>query len=222
MDYAGLMRNLKKEVLNSAQYRRMPQAYRVFMIILMIPHILMFSIAVVNFYVLLFFYKMLAAPKDYLQSWLKAEGSEVKHATQAVMYLLCLPAIWSIQVALAFNAIVFFIIWFFAMISGYIISLGSIKWQPFINEAKFDDVDEYVYYPSVESAKLFTLIVAGVTGTSLFVLIMKIIFKAAELYEVAGVFGTIYLVLWVIYLLITTIVTPIVFRKKKQEPVQYF
>lgn len=222
MDYAGLMRGLKNEVLNSVQYKRMPQVYRVLMIILMIPHIVMFIASLVNYYVLLFAHKMLSAPKDYLQNWLKAEGSEVKHATQAVLYFLCIPIIWTFQIILALQAISFFCVWFLAMISAYIISLGGIRWQPFINEAKYDTVDEYMYYPSLESAKLFTLVLAGVTGTSLFMLMMNIIFRAAELFEVAGIFGIIYGVLWVIYLLITAVVTPIVFRKKKIEPIQYY
>jgi hypothetical protein len=42
-------------------------------------------------------------------------------------------------VALSFNAIAFYFQWFGIQIVAYILTLGGIKWQPFITEATFDE-----------------------------------------------------------------------------------
>ena len=84
-----------------------------------------------------FFFKMLAAPADYLDKWLKAEKEGVQHATQAVIYLVALPTVFGFQVLLSLNAFSFFFQWFFLQIQAYILTLGGTKWQPFITEAKF-------------------------------------------------------------------------------------
>ena len=50
-----------------------------------------------------------------------------------------MPFIFFQHVILAFNSFMFFFQWFGLMLQAYIMTLGKIKWQPVIFEAKFDE-----------------------------------------------------------------------------------
>ena len=156
MDYAKLLRQLTTEMKTGVQYARIPKPFRIFAIIAMIPLIVAFVLTMVGYWIAIFFYKLISSPAEYLHQWLRNQKDEVHHATQAVMYFLCLPFIFGLQVGLAFNAISFFFQWFFLMIQGYLLTLGGIRWQPFITEAKFDEEEpEYELKPEATAASIF-------------------------------------------------------------------
>lgn len=141
MDYLKLLSGLKKEFLEAgrAKYESMHIALRIIFTIIFIPLRIGFFFGRFGFWFTWFFFKAIAAPVDYLQKWLKTQKDEVQHATQAVLYVVCMPTIFAQQVMLAFNSFAFFFQWFGLMIQAYIMTLGAVRWQPVITEATFDD-----------------------------------------------------------------------------------
>ena len=141
MDYLKLLNNLKKEWKESgkAKYESLHIVLRVIFTIIFIPLRVSFFFGRIFFWFTWFFFKAISAPVDYLQNWLKSEREGIQHATQAVLYLICVPFIFMQQVTLAFNAFSFFFQWFGLMIEAYVLTLGAVRWQPVISEAKFDE-----------------------------------------------------------------------------------
>ena len=137
MNYYALLKGLSNEVKTNSKLKEQNIVVRIILTIIFIPIFIGFFFGKIGFWLTNFFFKMLAAPADYLDKWIKAEREGVQHATQAIIYLIALPTIFGIQVMLSFNAVSFFFQWFSLQIQAYIITLGGTKWQPFINEAQF-------------------------------------------------------------------------------------
>ena len=140
MDYLKLLNGLKTEFFEAgkAKYESLNIVVRVLLTLVFIPLRVSFFFARLTYWFTWFFFKCLATPVDYLQSWLKAQKDEVHPATQAVLYFVCIPVIFTQQIMLAMNAFAFFFQWFGLMISAYVMTLGAVRWQPVISEAVFD------------------------------------------------------------------------------------
>ena len=138
MNYAALLKNLSKEAKTNSNLKKMNIIGRIILTIIFIPLFIAFFFSKIGFWLTMFFYKMVAAPAEYLNKWLEAEREGVQHATQAVIYFVCLPTIFSFQITLSINAISFFMQWFCLQIQAFILTLGGTKWQPFITEASFE------------------------------------------------------------------------------------
>ena len=140
MDYLKLLQGLKKEFFEAgkAKYESLFIVWRVLLTIIFIPMRVGFFFARIGYWLTWFFFKCMATPVDYLQAWLKSQKDGIEHATQAVLYLVCMPTIFAQQVVLAFTAFAFFFQWFGMMLSAYIMTLGAVRWQPVISEATFD------------------------------------------------------------------------------------
>jgi hypothetical protein len=141
MDYLKLLSGLKKEFLEAgrAKYESLHIVLRIIFTIIFIPLRIGFFFGRIGFWFTWFFFKALSAPVDYLQKWLNSQKEGLQHATQAVLYFVCIPVIFTQHVTLAFNAFSFFFQWFGLMIQAYVLTLGAVRWQPVISEAKFDD-----------------------------------------------------------------------------------
>ena len=139
MDYLKLLNGLKKEFFEAgkAKYQSLNIVLRIILTLFFIPMRVGFFFARLIYWFTWFFFKCLATPVDYLQSWLNSQKENIAPATQAILYLVCMPTIFAQQVLLAFNAFSFFFQWFGLMISAYIMTLGGVRWQPVISEAKF-------------------------------------------------------------------------------------
>ena len=140
MDYLKLLNGLKNEFFTAGKekYKSMNIIARFIFTIVFIPMRIGFFFARLTYWCTWFFFKCLATPVDYLQSWLKEQKEGIAHATQAILYLVCMPTIFAQQVMLAFAAFSFFFQWFGMMLSAYIMTLGAVRWQPVISEATFD------------------------------------------------------------------------------------
>jgi hypothetical protein len=141
MDYLKLLSNLKKEwkEAGKTRYESLHIALRIIFTIIFIPLRVGFFFSRIFYWLTWFFFKAISAPVDYLQNWLNTQKEGVQHATQAVLYFVCIPTIFMQQVTLAFNAFSFFFQWFGLMIQAYILTLGAVRWQPVISNATFDD-----------------------------------------------------------------------------------
>lgn len=216
MDYAKLVKSLIAEVKKGGQYARIPNPFKIFALVAMIPVAVLFVVSVVAYWVTLFFYKMISAPAEYLHQWLKGQKDDVQHATQAVMYFVCLPTIFSLQILLSLSAISFYIQWFFMMVWGYLLSLGAVKWQPFLNEAKFDDADDAcAFAPSDTVAIVYSCVALGVLAVWLVMTILgdHIEFKTYK--DMLGYFKAVNIFRWV-YLAVVMVVNPILFKRSSK------
>ena len=219
MDYTRLINNLTAEMKKGVQYARMPKLLKIFMIVALFPLIISFVVSKFLYWVTLFFYKMISSPAEYLHEWLKKQKDDVKHATQAVMYWVCLPAVFGFQLLISFSSLIFFFQWFGLMVQGYLLTLGGIKWQPFITEACFeDDAAQYECKPNNETAAIYAYITAGVLALYMLLsLIVRVISGSAdmthEMYKFCRALQDIAFQLSRIYLILVAIVNPILFKR---------
>ncbi len=141
MDYLKLLSNLKKEFKEAgrAKYESLNIVLRIIFTIIFIPFRIAFFFGRIIFWLTWFFFKAISAPVDYLENWLNKQKESLGQAPQAVLYFVCVPFIFTQQVILAMNAFSFFFQWFGLMIQAYIITLGAVRWQPVISNAKFDE-----------------------------------------------------------------------------------
>jgi hypothetical protein len=140
MDYLKLLNGLKTEFFEAgkAKYESLNIVVRVLLTLVFIPLRVSFFFARLAYWFTWFFFKCLATPVDYLQSWLNTQKEGVHPATQAILYFVCIPTIFAQQIMLAMNAFAFFFQWFGLMISAFVMTLGAVRWQPVISEAVFD------------------------------------------------------------------------------------
>ena len=139
MNYSALLKGLSNEAKNKSLLKKLNIVVRIILTIIFIPLFVAFFFAKLGFWFTLFFYKMIAAPAEYLSKWLDSQKDGVHHATQAVMYFVCMPTIFGLQILLSFNAVSFYLQWFGLQICAFILTLGGTRWQPFISEATFED-----------------------------------------------------------------------------------
>lgn len=209
MNYSKLIKDLTSEMKKGVQYNRIPDPYRIFVIIAMIPLMISFVLSKFSYAVTLFFYKALSAPAEHLQHWLNSQKKGVQHATEAVMYFVCLPYIFALQVMLSLNALSFYFQWFGLMIQGYLLTLGGIKWQPYICDATFeDDDDEYDYQPQAVGSLVFACIAFGACALCVFMWLLGMI---------AGVNGGFFIAvssfLMIVHWIMIVIVNPCMFKR---------
>ena len=210
MDYGKLMKQLTTEMKKSVQYANIPKPYKLFAILAMIPLIVSFVLGKVGYQISIFFYKMVSAPAEHLHQWLRKQKDEVQHATQAVMYFICLPVIFSLQVTLSFCAISFFFQWFFLMLQGYLLTLGGIHWQPYINEATFEpDETEYEHKPEALAASIFACFTFGSLALTILFGFVGILANGTFAAVMSGM-GTFFMIL---YLVAIFIVNPCMFKR---------
>lgn len=213
MDYAKLLTGLIDEMREGLQYKRFSTPVKVLAFIGTLPLILSFILSTVFYGIILFFHKALSAPVAYLQSWLKGQKDDIHHATQAVLYFVCMPFIFFLQVLLSINALMFFVVWFFMMLDGYLLTFGGIRWQPFISDATYgDSQDTYECKPDATVAStligcIFGVFVLWIIGT-----VVSFFIDDFNTYQIITDFVRI---VWLVYLALVVIVNPIVFRKVK-------
>lgn len=226
MDYSALVKQLTLEMKKGAQYKRIDNPFRIFAIVAMIPLIVSFILTKLGYWCILFFYKMLDTPAEALHKWLRDQKDEVQHATQAVMYWVCLPAIFSLRLLQAFCEFAFFVQWFALMVQGYLLTLGGIKWQPFLTDVSFDEDDAAEYKPGKTGAIIFSCVAcAAMLLSILFVAVLYILYKILVGYP--DVFSEGYLKAMEImrdlskafanvHLLTILVINPIFFRRVKK------
>ena len=141
MDYLKLLKNLKKEFLyaNNTRYQSMNIVLKIILTIVFIPLRVGFFFGMLFYWFTWFFFKAFAAPVDYLTEWFEKQKEDLGDISKAVLIFLCMPFMFFQQVILAFNSFSFFFQWFSLMLSAYIMTLGTVRWQPVIFEAKFDE-----------------------------------------------------------------------------------
>jgi len=158
MKYFDTINGLAKEAFAKKQYKQMGRPFSVFAFIGVLPYFITSLLLGLVFYVYLIFFNALSAASDYLDTWLGNTRQGVKHATEAVLYLVSVPAILVIKVALAIFTALLFVLWFLVQCCVYIVSLGGIRWQPNLATADYNGNTTYVPTTGRITARVFSLI----------------------------------------------------------------
>ena len=161
MNYHIQIKGLIAEAKKGLQYQRVSGAAKFFLILGMIPLIVSAFLQVCTFYVTLFFYKGFIAPLEYLHKVVKNEGQETKHATQFAIYWISWPFIFFLHVFQSLMAMTFYFQWFVLMLNVYLVTLGGVRWQPFLLDADYSSEEVYVPVKQSDSGvKSFVVVLA--------------------------------------------------------------
>ena len=158
MNYTKKITGLLKEATQFAQYKRLPAFNKYGMAVCLLPLIIYDLYLIACYFVAAFVLKGLSTPVEVLHSFVKKERNAVRHATEAVLYAVTMPFIFLYNIVLAMFSFYFYILWFLIMVVTYVVTMGGIKWQPFITEAEFDGNYNYEVKPGDARAKKLTFI----------------------------------------------------------------
>ena len=207
MDYHLLAKNLLSEAKEGVQYKRIPKVLKFFIILGFLPLILSTLMAVCSYYITLFFYKGSVSPLKFLHNIINKEGKEVHFVTQLVIYLISWPFIFFLYVIQSTMAIIFYIQWFTLMLHVYLVTLGGVKWQPFITDADYSKKATYICAPGYVAITVFTV---------LLVLICIFFIIGCLCFAVEITMPT-----TIIYLLLVLVINPMMFRKVEVTKTEY-
>jgi hypothetical protein len=209
MNYSALFQNLKKEVNSACQYKHLDSPFKAFGVVATIPFWIVYFGLICLKGIYLFCYYCFASSSDYLESWLKDNKKEIHPATEAVLYFVTIPTIFFLRCMLSMFSVAFFILWFNFMCVGYIVTLGGIRWQPFISSAQFDGI---TIEPITNKTAGAAVVLIGFVSLCLTFLLYLVGFAADEydMIEIATYFVLIYTSFMVI-------AVPLTFKNKAVE-----
>lgn len=209
MNYVQLINGLIKEAKRGIQFERFPKAFKVLAIIGLLPIILLSILSIAAFYILLFIYKALSSPIEFLHKIVRSEGEIVKHGTQVVIYLCCFPLIFTLYVLYSIVTVIFYFCWFVVILTTYLATLGGIRWLPFITDAYYDEEEiNWDVKPSLDVSKVLIILTFA-----LFVIILALNI-VVNINPTLTVIADISLGFTIVYDLVIYIVNPIVYKKK--------
>ncbi len=132
MQLLGIYKALLSDSFTLKNYKRMSKFAAVICAILLLPFIALYACVMALYGLALISKKIIDSPTDYLMSFVKDEGRDVKHATQAVIYLIGFPLIFALKALTCALIFVIFVTHFAASLIGYIATLGGMKFSPFL------------------------------------------------------------------------------------------
>lgn len=139
-DYDKSFKILADNFFKFKNYRRMHPVLAVIIGILMLPFTLAGLLMLGLLYVYYYFFKLLVLPADYLMGIIRNEGKEVKHATQAVIYLIGFPFAFVYYALIAFEIIGIHILYIVTFVYLYFASLCGFRFKPILLTSD-DDIE---------------------------------------------------------------------------------
>jgi len=115
-----------KEFLLWENYRQMPLALAILSGIVMIPATIMAFVLFGFLSVIYFFFYLFSLPANFLLEFIKGEGREVKHATQAIIYLIGFPFIFMWYIYMAFSIVQLYLCYIVYDVALYYASLTAV------------------------------------------------------------------------------------------------
>lgn len=131
IDFLGKMATLLKEAFKFKKYRAMNPALAVFTGIFMLPLVAISFVITAILAVLCFAFAVLSAPVKYLHGIVNNEGKEVKHATQAIVYLISWPMVFALYLAMSALLVAILPVYAALSIVLYAWTLGGFKFHLF-------------------------------------------------------------------------------------------
>ena len=139
MNYTKKLNALLSEATKAVQYKELSKFQKFAYVFAMLPLFVMDALMIAFYYVFTFVLNGLGAPFCVLSDYVKKEREGSKAAADAVICLVAMPFLFVYQVYLSLASFVFYVLWFTIMAVTYVISLGGIKWRPYITEAEFNE-----------------------------------------------------------------------------------
>ena len=208
MNYYKLLKNFFNEAVSFKTYKKLGMPLGILAAVALLPFILLTGAYMITMASLLFAYGSLESSVKFLEIWLDEKRKNVKHATEAVLYAVCMPTIFFFTFLLSMFASVFYILWFVLQVIAYIATLGATKWQPLISYASYDDEGDFSmkYDYNAAFGVIVGLLMLFVGWLVVFIIAMS---EGDEELFIAfsAIYGT--------YTLCAYVGVPIVFRKSK-------
>ena len=205
MNFGVPIAGLIKEAKRGIRFKELSSGKKGLLIFGLVPLIISAFCSIASYYVLLFFYKGLASPLEYLHNVIKKEAKEVKHAAQFALYWLTFPFVFGLYVLQSFVAILFYFQWFTVMINVYLVTLGGVKFQPFIMETDYETEVNWKLSPSKLGTIIYTYVLFGLYLLSYVGVAVVVIENEVSLLSVSVLLITVML----------TLVNPLLFKKKE-------
>lgn len=134
MDLFNIFKDFVKETVQFKSFKKLNIVLRIPCFIVLLPFIALYSAMLIAYLVIATIYKVLHSIFDYLYIFVHREGKIVKHATQAIIYLIGFPLLFALKVLYGVIAFPLFIFHFIVSPVGYIATFGGIKYSPFMYE----------------------------------------------------------------------------------------
>lgn len=200
MIYQKAAKHLLTQAFKDNRFKGMDKWLQVVIKIGLIPLYILTFFSLAWYYVTLFFYRGITSPVEYLHRIIKDEAKDVKHATQFAIYWLAFPFVFFLYVLKSMASIMFYFLWFSLMLCVYLVTLGGVRFQPFLMDVTFEEENyDLIKKPGLVGTMVFT----GILYFFYLLFLMGVI-VVPQIMPI-GQYGM---------LLMLLIVNPIVFRKK--------
>ena len=134
INYMEKTTRLLKEAFQFKKYKAMPLILAILVGIFMFPVALISAILAVAVYLPGYMFAIVSQPVESLHKLLNNEGKEVKHGTQALIYLLSWGFIFVAYASLASLSVVLTVLYSLFSIVTYLWTLGGFKFHLFASE----------------------------------------------------------------------------------------
>lgn len=134
INYMEKTTRLLKEAFQFKKYKAMPLILAILVGIFMLPVALISAILAVAVYLPGYMFAIVSQPVESLHKLLNNEGKEVKHGTQALIYLLSWGFIFVAYASLASLSVVLTVLYSLFSIVTYLWTLGGFKFHLFASE----------------------------------------------------------------------------------------
>lgn len=146
-----------KDVLSFHNYKRLSLAPAILLGIVLSPFLITFLLLSAAFYIMLFSYKMLVAPADYLISSMKSDHENLW--IQLVIYIFGYPVVLIFRIAGAMLGIGFFFVNFLINCFGFVYSIGGMHFHAFLYDDQPAD-KPFCKAPYSKAQNIIALVVA--------------------------------------------------------------
>lgn len=195
INFISKMSALLNEAFKFKKYKAMHPAYAVFVGIFMLPVVIISFAVTAVLAILTFAFEVFSTPVKYIHGIVNNEGKEVKHATQAIVYLISWPLIFVSYALMGLALLVIFPIYALFSFLAYVWTLGGFKFHlfPVEDDISIEVNSSYCVLPLVfiAASALIVVVAPFVHGVIYYAELYKI---CEEQYFVYDFFGGIYFI----------------------------
>jgi hypothetical protein len=210
MNYLALLKGFWKEAFDLKQYKHLGPVFGALAFVAVLPFVISAFSIILSFVILGFVYNALESSVKFLEAWIEEQKKGIRHATEAVLYVVAMPWVFLCMALLSSFAMIFYFLWFSLQVSAYIATLGGIKWQPFITYTSYDENKRWLVTTNSVASIIITISLLVFFLSSIIFFVVAIAVDSEECLVFFGIFEF-------VYLLSSYIAVPIVFRKKNVE-----
>ncbi len=133
--YYSVIKQNMMEFLKFKNYHQMHIALAIFSFIVMLPFIIGAFVIFGLLSVVYFFFYLMGLPAEFLLSFIRQEGKDVKHATQTVIYIIGFPIIFLWYVYMSLSIFLIYVGNIFFEINRYYGSLAGVPFKANLGKA---------------------------------------------------------------------------------------